>query len=371
MTNYYEMYKVDSTGKVRVFFIEQDGEKYRMVSGVNGGALVRSNWTVAIPKNLGRSNETSPTVQANLEILARYTKKKEEGYFANIEDARRSPNGIFFEPMLAETWEKVKPKDKQFPLIADPKLDGMRMTEDRIEVISRRGKDIKTAGHIQNDLILFFAKYPTVRLDGELYNHEFKDDFNELMSIARREKPDLSDLLIAQTKLQYHVYDMYDEEDPGMTAIERKHWLVDNLPTSDIVHLVPFKVVYSQEELDIVKGENLEAGYEGTITRAYNSIYENKRTKSLLKIKDFITEEFPLVSIEEGKGNRAGIAGNVIINVNGKQVSAGIRGSWDYCAKLLKNMDDYAESKATIRHFGKTPDGSLRFPVMIDVNRPD
>jgi len=371
MIEYKKLYKVDSTGKVRVYFIEQEDEKYRMVTGVLDGKMTRSKWTTAKPKNVGRSNATTAEQQANLEITARYVKKLNEGYYSSLDSAKENPAGKFFQPMLATEWSKVKDKDKPFPLIADPKLDGMRMTKYANEAISRKGKDIPTVPHIVEALESFHERFPTIRLDGEIYNHEYKEDFNALMSIARKLKPTEEDLKVSKEKLEYHVYDMYDYANPNMTAIDRKMWLLVNLPVDSPIRMVPWKLVYSQEELEEVKQENIADGYEGTITRVYNSVYENKRSKNLLKIKDFITEEHEIIDILPGKGNKSDIAGRILVNNNGTTVGCGIRGSWEYCKTILENKDQYIGKDATVRHFGQTPDGSLRFPVCIDINRPD
>jgi ATP-dependent DNA ligase len=112
-------------------------------------------------------------------------------------------------------------------------------------------------------------------------------------------------------------------------------------------------------------------GYEGSIARTINMPYENKRSKHLIKIKKFITEEFVCTDIIEGTGNRSGIAGSVEVDVERVVVNAGIKGSWKYAKELLDNKSTLIGKQATIRHFGKTPDGSLRFPVCIDINRPD
>ena len=53
------------------------------------------------------------------------------------------------------------------------------------------------------------------------------------------------------------------------------------------------------------------------------------------------------------------------------QSSAGIRGSWQYAKAILIQKADLIGKLATVRHFGATPDGSLRFPICIDINRPD
>ena len=371
MNKFDELYKMDSTGKVRVYFIEIEDEKYRMCTGVKDGKIVRSKWTTAKPKNIGRSNETTAEGQALLEVTARYNKKLNEGYFDSLKAAMDNPDGKFFSPMLATEWDKVIAKYKEFPLLADPKLDGMRMTMAESDSISRKGKPILTADHIREELEGFFINNPKVRLDGELYNHDYNEDFNTLMRIARRMKPTEEDLALARKKLEYHVYDVYFYDDPLMPAHERKQWLEENLPLLHAVKLVKYKIVRTTEEVEEVKQRNVADGYEGTITRGYFSMYINKQSRDLLKIKDFITEEYLIHDIQPGRGNKSDIAGTVVVNVEDVLVGCGIRGSWGYCKELLDSAEDLIGSVATIRHFGKTPDGSLRFPVLIDVDRPD
>ena len=77
--SYPKLYSRDTTGKIRVWWIEQENEKYRMVAGVEGGQFVCSEWTTAIGKNKGKLNETTDTDQATKEVLARYKKQKETG----------------------------------------------------------------------------------------------------------------------------------------------------------------------------------------------------------------------------------------------------------------------------------------------------
>ena len=369
-----KLYKLDSKGKLRVYFIEQENDKYRMITGLAAGKQTKSKWTVSEPKNVGRSNQTTAEEQSGLEIAAKYTKKKASGYFTTIEEAEDNPKGLFFEPMTADTWEKVAKKYKVFPMIADPKLDGMRMTIDsKLHPISRKGKDILTVPHIIIELEEFFKLYPDVILDGELYNHEYKEDFNTLMSIARQIKPTEEDLILAEKNLEFHIYDVYFKNSPNKIALNRKHILksYEELKNLQYVKVVNSVIVDNQAALDIIKEQNLLDGYEGTMTRGPQSIYENKRSRWLLKHKDFITEEFIILDIIEGKGNRSGMAGNIVIDYKGNNVDPGIRGDFSYFKDLLINKDTYIGKLATIRHFGETPDGSLRFPVCIDINRPD
>jgi hypothetical protein len=49
-----------------------------------------------------------------------------------------------------------------------------------------------------------------------------------------------------------------------------------------------------------------EAGYEGSMGRHPDKVYESRRTHSLVKRKDFDEQEFDVVEMREGDGNWAG-----------------------------------------------------------------
>lgn len=373
-TSYPEVYKVDTKGKVRVYSMERSGDTYWMITGIIDGKKTQSKPTTAKPKNFGRANATTSTQQAELEIVSKYTKKQNEGYFPSVELAKANIGGLFFLPMLATEIDKVKPEKRPLPYMLDPKLDGMRMTSNKKEQVSRKGKPLPTAIHIWDALELFREKFPTITLDGELYNHAYKDNFEALMSLARKQKPSSGQLIEASQLLEYHVYDLQDSANPTMSAKDRKDMLKEIVEALDIPMLkyVPYTMVYTWDEYDEVVARHIEEGYEGSIARLPDSVYENKRTRTLLKIKEFITEEFPITSIIPGKGNKSDIAGTVFVDIGlDDPCGCGIKGSWEYCAELLKNRDDLIGEDATVRFFGKTAYGSLRFPVCIDVKRPD
>jgi DNA ligase-1 len=363
------LYKYDSTGKIRTYQIEIDGGKYRMITGTKDGKKVESAWTVCTPKNIGRSNETTPDNQAVIESAARIEKKLSLNYYVTEEECIANPEQ-FFTVMLALDRTKVKPAPS-FPLIIDPKLDGMRLVEMQGDSFSRKGKPIPTAQFISEELEPFFIQYPDIILDGEIYSHDLKSDFNELMSIARKQKPTDSEMVEAKNILQYHVYDLFDTNNPDMPAIERKELLKKILPVSHRIQRVQYMVVDTEEELKTLNQLHVADGYEGSIARPLMSKYENKRSKNLIKIKQFITEEFVLEDIIEGTGNRSGMAGSIVIHVGNVEVRPGIRGSWKYAKDILAGKADLIGKLATIRHFGMTPDGSLRFPICIDIDRPD
>ena len=112
-----------------------------------------------------------------------------------------------YKPMLAYP-VSAKPIDYSKPVFIQPKLDGVRcliqyenrplkniddlsgqLTENVVVAYSRTGKEWKNINHILEELKLFFIKHPNVVLDGELYNHDFKDDFESIISMVRKTKP--------------------------------------------------------------------------------------------------------------------------------------------------------------------------------------
>ena len=96
-----------------------------------------------------------------------------------------------------------------------------------------------------------------------------------------------------------------------------------------------------------------------------NEPYECKRSKHLLKRKEFITEEFNVVEVKEGQGNWAGYAKHFELELgDGRTFGSGVRGNQETLKELLHQTEQ--PTWVTCRYFEKTPDGIPRFPVVID-----
>ena len=90
-----------------------------------------------------------------------------------------------------------------------------------------------------------------------------------------------------------------------MSLVIHRHF--QDFDENSSVQLVDTTLCASQDLLDSKYAEYTEQGYEGQMVRN-NEPYECKRSKHLLKRKEFITEEFNVVEVMEGKGNWAGYA---------------------------------------------------------------
>lgn len=351
------IFKRDSKGAVRIWWFETGTDSvnwgWRTNSGIHGGKITTSEWTIVERKNVGRSNETSLSEQAYLEGKANYDQKLARGYFERIEDIDTFDK---FKPMLAAKFEDVK---FDYPVYAQPKLDGIRCIARADGLWTRTGKQILSCPHIERELKVFFEKNPSAILDGELYNHDLRDNFNKITSLVRKAKPTAEDIEESAALVEYHVYDTYSKENFS----DRYNTIMSYGLQKPVVY-VETKLVQNKEQLDDLYGSWLELGYEGQMVRC-DKPYETKRSKTLLKRKEFLDAEFKVLEIIEGKGNWSGYIKRFVVELpDGRPCGSGVRGSQDVLKKLQE--DGITPDWATVRYFTPTPDGMPRFPVVID-----
>ena len=356
------LYQIDSKGKVRIWYITVRGDEYRTTSGLQEGKKVTSGWTKAEPTNVGKSNTRDGAAQAISETESEYTKKLEGKYYKTLEEAQTAGTGMkFLQPMLANKYEDYVDRVVFGDAYAQPKLDGIRCTVQKYAIFSRAGKPFVSCPHILEELKSFFDNYPDVPLDGELYNHNLKHDFDKITSLVKQPKPTEEELAESKEKVQFHVYDVVME---GNFA-ERSKFLRTNVVESQSIKPVETIAVVNQEMLDEYYAKWIADGYEGQMVRL-NKPYENKRSRSLLKRKEFMDDEFPLISLEEGLGNWAGTAKRAILKLpDGREFGAGIRGTNEFLTAMLKRFRaGNGPKQATVRFQNYTPDGIPRFGVV-------
>ena len=268
-------------------------------------------------------------------------------------------------PMLAYKVDK-KPVDWSEKVFMQPKLDGVRCViqlNDNNELIaySRTGKPWLNIKHILHDLKPFFDKHPDVILDGELYNHDLRDDFNKIISLVRKTKPTDLDRSEAAELVQFHCYDYANGSDSYGIRMR-------NLSVSDMysycVKYVPTHRVATQSLSKVIHEQNLNDGYEGSILRL-DEPYQRKRSYNLQKFKDFHDTEATIVGYVPGKGKRTGTLGKfLMIDDEGIEFGCPPGKGYNYkdLANILNNVSDYIGKRATFTYFERTPAGSYRHP---------
>ena len=251
-----------------------------------------------------------------------------------------------------------------------PKLDGVRcliQLNDKGEVYaySRTGKPWLNIAHILEDLEYFFEIHPDVVLDGELYNHDLRDDFEKIISLVRKQKPTADDRAESKQLVQFHCYD-YVETVMNMPYSYR----MDQLCTSDMysycVKYVPtYRVRKYEEALNMHYDAFIANDYEGSILRL-DTPYQCKRSYSLQKFKDFHDTEATIIGYVDGKGKREGTLGKFLMqDDNGVEFGCPPGKGYNYkmLADMLTNIHNYIGKRATFTYFERTKAGSYRHPL--------
>jgi len=276
-------------------------------------------------------------------------------------------------PMLAYPVSD-KPINYEDKVFMQPKLDGVRCViqyerrvqprEDVVVAYSRTGKEWKNIDHILFNLKPWFQLNPNVILDGELYNHDLRDDFETIISLVRRQKPDDIDMLESADLVQFHCYDIIDET---KTFEERSKFITQNVPRNHCVKHVPTMLVPTESQAQVNHARNLDSGYEGSILRT-NDTYQCKRSHSLRKFKDFSDAEATIIDFVEGKGKREGTLGKFIMR-DADGIEFGCPPGKGYNYKNLKDLLHRAQwyvdhkATATFTYFERTKANSYRHPL--------
>ena len=272
-------------------------------------------------------------------------------------------------PMLAYPVSN-KPIDYTKPVFMQPKLDGVRCLiqyerrtqprEDVVVAYSRTGKQWLNIDHILQSLVPFFQANPNVILDGELYNHALRDDFEKIISCVRKQKPTDIDKAESRKLVQFHCYDIVDETLDFQSRSIRLNTLLK--PTYGI-KLVKTIVTPTESQAKVNHARNLDAGFEGSILRT-NDVYKCGRSWSLRKFKDFHDAEAVLVDWVEGKGKRKGTIGKFIaIDADGNQFGMPVMDNFKKLQTNFEEMQEWVGEIATFTYFERTKANSYRHPL--------
>ena len=281
-------------------------------------------------------------------------------------------------PMLAYPVNN-KPVDYNKPVFMQPKLDGVRcliqyenrplknvddlsgqLTENVVVAYSRTGKEWKNIDHILFNLKPWFALNPNVILDGELYNHDLKDDFEKIISLVRKQKPTDLDALESADMVQFHCYDIIDET---KTFDERNTFIEQAVPRNHCIKHVPTNLVFRDDDAKVYHKRNLNNGYEGSILRT-NDVYACKRSHNLRKFKDFHDTEATITGWVEGKGKRIGTIGKFLaIDAEGIEFGMPVMDKFKFLQDNFKKMQGYVGKTATFTYFERTKANSYRHPL--------
>jgi len=272
-------------------------------------------------------------------------------------------------PMLAYPVSD-KPINYNDKVFMQPKLDGVRCVIQAeklpfdmgydVVAYSRTGKQWKNIDHILFNLKPWFALNPDVILDGELYNHSLKDNFEKIISLVRKTKPTDEDRLDAAQYTEFHCYDIIDET---KTFEERMNFITQTVPRNHTIKHVKTMIVGNEDQAKINHARNLDSGYEGSILRT-NDVYKCGRSWYLRKFKDFYDAEANITGWVEGKGKRKGTIGKfTAIDIDENEFGMPVMGKFKDLQDNFEEMKTWVGEVATFTYFERTKAGSYRHPL--------
>ena len=195
-------------------------------------------------------------------------------------------------PMLAA---RLSPSDiprLKFPLLASPKIDGVRATVHDATVYSRSGKPIPSR-HVQH----LFGHPDLNNFDGELVygNPQAKDCYNKTVSAVMSHNANIDPTLLKFIIFDKQARGAYTERSPhALNGLKNVH------PNITLLQQTP---VNSTAELSRVCADHLYLGYEGTMLRSPSAPYKfgrsTLREQALVKVKTFLDSEAVVLACHE------------------------------------------------------------------------
>jgi len=203
-----------------------------------------------------------------------------------------------FKPMLASLCTDTS--KLRYPLLASPKLDGIRAMVQGGVLVSRNLKPIA------NKWVQEKFKGLPEGLDGELISGNPRDEhaFSNTSSIVMsHDKP--------ADNVVFYVFDKFSASLPFLTRLQEACKLPTNGPgIGDTLglYVLPQTSIGSEEELLGFEAKQLELGYEGVMTRDPEGPYKQGRSSEkqgwLLKVKRFLDSEAAILDFYEEQENQ-------------------------------------------------------------------
>jgi len=262
------------------------------------------------------------------------------------DQAKRSKKPVKL--LLAYNWDHTKHDPTHWWM--SEKLDGLRAYWDGQHFYSRLGHRFPAPEFVLKQMP------PHVCLDGELFSS--RGQFQTITSIVRSSSSNEK-----WNTLKFHCFDVPSSPLP----FEDRLKIIQTFDTAKYPFLIvhPHSVCEGKTHvLDHLKRLENE-GAEGLMLRAPKSLYEPKRSKTLLKVKSFARDEFKIVGYVDGKGKFKGKLGGYLCRTkDGKQFGVG-SGLTDVQRELNERLP--LGTLITVQFQELSEDKIPRFPTFVGV----
>lgn len=272
---------------------------------------------------------------------------------------------------------------KHIRYVASRKMDGIRVIsiykDKDLKFYSREGNEFLALGKLKDTLLPILQeifKDTDIVLDGELCIFiDWQENFKQVTKEFRGKNHTIENPMLV-------IFDIISEKafqnEKGDTKFEERLNYLQSLKeklTTQYSSLLEFSPVLDEEIYSQWHNRAIENNWEGLILRDLDSIYEGKRTDSLVKVKksqdaEFIVEDVTMsyqgILQEDGTVKDMPILANVHIRYKDNIVYVGTGFSQEERLHFYKHKEDIIGKKITVQYMEESIDKdgkySLRHP---------
>lgn len=295
-----------------------------------------------------------------------------------------------FSCMLAEDFSYGDLEALNYPVLVEPKVDGVRaicFVEENgvVTFLSRGGNELVNLDAVKAEIRQLFSR-PGVVLDGELY----VDGLHKTLSVVRSTKSEPDPDLV--NRIRYYVFDKLTKEEwenghaPGEKRVlwYRMHDLKEGiLLEGQRVKKLRFPdnqewvLCNNAQEVEKWNEVALQAGFEGVMIKDIYANYAFDRSKAWFKYKPWEVDTFKITGFYEGQGKHEGRLGGFNVEVQGEDgiAECGVGGGYtDEEREMFWNNRERLIGREITVKYKPTPGGGnsrsvhgkLREPVFVD-----
>ncbi len=287
----------------------------------------------------------------------------------------KSTEQLKFSVALAQSYDDKTKQLVDKNWFISRKLDGVRcitvIEDGAVKYYSRQGKEFKTLGKITEEIKRLNLN--NIVLDGEVAKViDNTEDFQGIMKEIRKKDHTIQDV-------RYFVFDVLTlEEFESGTSKRSLLKRINERPQingNTITYLE--QIPYSKNAFAEMQQKVQSHGWEGLMLRK-NTGYNGKRSKDILKVKNFKDDEFRVESMNTGTIDQYNKKKNlyekvegltaVVIKYKGNNVAVGSGFSASERIEFMKHPDRIVGKLITVRYFEESTNQennelSLRFPT--------